>query len=220
VLIVARRDLGGCQETIGRIKENGGQAAYLLADVSRSRDANRIIAASQRILGGLDILVNNAGLQLRASFLESTPHDWDRVFATNTKSVFLCSQSAARAMIARGTAGRIINVASHAGLAYIDGLSPAYQASKAAVIHLTRILAVELAPHSIRVNALAPGLIETRFTGEAVSDPIQRRQLEALIPLARIGRPEEVGTAAAFLASSDAAMMTGQTLVLNGGRTL
>jgi NAD(P)-dependent dehydrogenase (short-subunit alcohol dehydrogenase family) len=220
VVAVARKDEQGCRETVRRVVEAGGAAAYVMADASRSQDVDRMIAETLDRFGHLDILVNTAGMQPRGSFLDTSEENWDEAMATNLKSTFLCSQRAARAMIARGEPGAIVNIASHAGLRYIRGMSPQYHVSKAAIIHLTRCMAVELAPHAIRVNAIAPGIVETDVTRPVLADPARREQLERQIPLGRVGTPADIAETAVFLSSGRAAWMTGETLVVNGGQSL
>lgn len=220
VAAAARNDEQGCQETVRRIVDEGGEAMHVMADASSAAEVDHLVAACVERFGRLDILVNAAGMQPRGSFLEASEQIWDEVMATNLKSTFLCSQRAARRIIEQGTPGAIVNIASHAGLQYIRGMGPHYHASKAAIIHLTRVTAVELAPYGIRVNSIAPGLVETDVTRPILADPVQRERVVGQIPLGRVGQPHEIADAAVFLASPRSSWMTGETMVINGGQSL
>jgi NAD(P)-dependent dehydrogenase (short-subunit alcohol dehydrogenase family) len=171
--------------------------------------------------GGLDIVVNNAGIIGYSRFFDLSLDEWDRIQRTNLTGTFLVSQAAARRMVELEPAPRsILNLASVEGrrvVARTGHPQVHYGASKAAIEQLTRALAVELAPRSIRVNALCPGLIRTKFTEEALADPEVSSWLLEHIPLGRPGEPEDVAGAAAFLASDDAAYVTGTSLVVDGG---
>ena len=220
VVAVAHTDERGCQETVRSVDQQGGKATYMLADVSVGAQVDQLFATILEHLEKVDVLVNCAGIQPRETFLEAAEETWDCVMATNLRSVFLCSQRAARAMVARGGQGAIVSVASHAALTYIRGMSPAYHASKAAIVQMTRYMAVELAPHGIRVNAVAPGLVETEVTHSVLADPAREAMLRSQIPLGRVGQPTDVAGAVVFLASPHAGWMTGETLVINGGQAL
>jgi NAD(P)-dependent dehydrogenase (short-subunit alcohol dehydrogenase family) len=171
-------------------------------------------------LGSVDILVNNAGGGIVGDAIDVTEADFDEVWSRNTKSTFFLSQHAAKHMRAGGGGGgSIVNVASQAGLVALPGEST-YCLSKAAVIHLTKCLAVEWGGYGIRVNAVAPTFIETDGTAAALSDPAFRADtIERIAALHRIGTPAEVSGAVTFLASSAASLITGHTLVIDGGWT-
>ncbi len=169
-------------------------------------------------MGGVDLLVNNAGIFPRADFLETTEAEWDRVLGVNLKGAFLCARAAAKAMVARGAGGAIVNIAS----VVVNTGTPNgvhYAASKAGLVGLTRASALALAPHGIRVNAIAPGLTDTAQPRYGMSER-EIAEAAARFPLGRLIRPEEIADAAVFLASDDSRQMTGQTLHVNGGSFL
>jgi glucose 1-dehydrogenase len=166
-------------------------------------------------LGGLDVLINSAGVSDDSRFLETAEDDWERVLAVNLKGPFLCAQAAARVMIPRG-GGAIVNVSSiHEDLPMPYGA--AYSASKGGLRMLMRTLAVELAPHRIRINNVAPGAIATPMNDALLHDPERMRLLQAVVPLARIGTSDEVASVVCFLASDAASYVTGATYGVDGG---
>jgi len=194
----------------------GGLAGLSGAIVADVTDPGRVAWAFEemdRLLGGVDVLINNAGISQRHDFLDITPEAWRRLMAVNLDGVFYVAQPAARRMLAAGS-GAILNMGSTNGLMgypyYAD-----YNTSKAAVIELTRSMALELAP-AVRVNAVCPGWILTPMQ-EAEYTPEMRRAFAQKIPLRRLGRPEDVAALFAFLASDDAAWITGQCFVVDGG---
>jgi len=196
-----------------------GAAMAFTADVSRAEDAEDMVMAAEDAFGGLDILVNNAGITHRNQpMLEVSEEEFDRVYAVNVKSVFLSAKAAVPGMRARG-GGVILNIASTAGVRPRPGLTW-YNGSKGAVILLTRSMAVELAPDGVRVCALNPVAGETpllpMFMGE--DTPEKRAQFQATIPLGRLSTPEDIANAALFLASDEAAFLTGVCLDVDGGR--
>jgi len=203
-------------DDIGR---DGGRAVFLRADVTRSRECE---SAVQRIVsewGRLDVLVNNAGVIRRASVLETSEEEWDRAMAVNVKSVFLFSRLAIPIM-ARGGGGAIVNIASAWGL--VGGRNAAsYCASKAAVVNLTRAMALDHAVQNVRVNCVCPGDTDTpmlREEARQLGEPIDRFLAEsARRPLGRLGRPEEIAQAVLFLASDASSYVTGAALVVDGG---
>ncbi|MBD8533033.1 MULTISPECIES: SDR family NAD(P)-dependent oxidoreductase [unclassified Massilia] len=196
----------------------GDAARYFVADVSQKSDVDALFAATIEAFGRVDILVNNAGVTHAADFLDLREEDFDRVMRVNLKSMFLCSQAAARDMVARGSGGCIINMSSVNAELVIPNQVP-YVISKGGVNQLTRVAAISLAAHGIRVNAIGPGTILTELAKQAVlSSPEARHTILSRTPLGRCGEPEEVASIAAFLASDDASYMTGQTLYADGGR--
>jgi NAD(P)-dependent dehydrogenase (short-subunit alcohol dehydrogenase family) len=208
-------DSGAAEQIAENVRAGGRRALTVQADVGRIAEAQAMVEKVERDLGPVDVLVNNAGVFPRVPFLEMTESDWDYVLDVNLKGAFFCAQTAAKRMVAAGRAGSIINLTS--GAAYRG--SPRgthYCASKGGVLSLTRQMALELAPHRIRVNAIAPGLTDTAQPRYGMSE----EELEAAgrtIPLGRVAQPEEIARAAVFLASEDAGFITGQTLHVNGG---
>jgi 2-deoxy-D-gluconate 3-dehydrogenase len=168
--------------------------------------------------GRLDLLVNNAGLNIPQSVLDVDEASWDSVIDTNLKGSFFAAQAAARHMVAQDEGGRIINIASQAGIVGIEERS-AYGASKGGVVVLTKVLAIELAQHGITVNAVAPTFVATELTRSTLEDPAWRERILSRIPLGRVSEVEDVVAATVYLASPSAATVTGHTLLVDGGWT-
>ena len=187
-------------------------------DLCDAEDTSRAVAAAIEALGGVDVLVNNAGILRFAPLLEIEPDQWDRTFAINTRSMLLTTQVAARAMIAAGHGGRIINLASMAGKAGGAGQAD-YAASKAAVIALTRVTALELGSHGITANSLCPGYVLTEM-GAATRTPEMVAKWSSMSPLGRCAEPDEVADMALFLASDQARYCTGQAMNVSGGMVM
>jgi NAD(P)-dependent dehydrogenase (short-subunit alcohol dehydrogenase family) len=212
------RDAASARGIAAEIERAGRRAAVIEFDVRDLEQGGLAVAEAVETLGGLDILVNNAGGGIGGPAIDVTPEDFDAVWALNTRAVFFLSQSAARSMATSG-GGSIINIASQAGLVALPGES-SYCISKAAVIHMTRVLAVEWGELGIRVNAVAPTFIETDGTSAALGDPGFRADVvERIAALHRIGVPDEVAGAVTFLASPAASLITGVTLPIDGGWT-
>ena len=200
------------------VAASGATAWAIAADVAREDEIEALFAQVMVREGRVDVLVNNAGAALRKPAVELALADWDAVVAVNMTGVFLCSRVAARHMIAAGQGGAIVNTGSIMGLSG-GGLYPniSYQTTKGAVVNMTRALAVEWAPHRIRVNAVAPTYVRTRFIAPLLAQPELVGKIEAMTPLGRMAEPEEVAAAILFLASPAAAMTTGHTLPVDGG---
>lgn len=221
----------GASVVIGDIDaEAGAETARLLGrgcrfaavDVGDEEEARAFIASACAALGGrLDIAVNNAGIIHTADFLAISADDFDRVLRVNLRGTFLVGQAAARQMVqqveAGGRPGAIINMSSINAVVAIPNQVP-YCVSKGGVDQLTKVMALSLAPHGIRVNAIGPGSIMTDILQSITTDREARRRLLSRTPLGRVGEPEEVAAVAAFLASDDASYLTGQTIYPDGGR--
>ncbi len=198
--------------------ELGSGVRFLAGDVVSKAFAQRCVAAARSEFGQIDILLNNAGVTHASSFLDLEEADFDRVLGVNLKSYFLFGQAAARAMVEQGRGGAIINMSSVNAILAIPDQVP-YVISKGAVNQLTRVMAIGLAAHDIRVNAIGPGTIATELARKAVmGSPQARTTLLSRTPLKRLGEPDEVARVAVFLASEDASYMTGQTVYPDGGR--
>lgn len=215
VVVADVNDEGG-KETVSLISKQGGEAIFVHTDVTKFDQSEELIKFAIQEFEGLQILVNNAGTTRDSLIITMSEADWDFVLDTNLKSTFNCSRAAVRHMLRRRY-GRIINVTSVAGQMGNAGQTN-YSASKAGLIGFTKALAREVASRNITVNAVAPGFIDTQLTG-ALPEDIQKG-LKDLIPLGRIGEPEEIAKAIAYLASDDAAYITGHVLTLDGGMAM
>jgi NAD(P)-dependent dehydrogenase (short-subunit alcohol dehydrogenase family) len=212
------RNRDSASDLIGEIEATGRRAFAVQLDVGDIQQIDDGIAEAKRLLGRLDILVNNAGIAPTNPAEHVTEGDFDATLAVNLKGTFFASQRAGRLMLEQGF-GRIINVSSQAGLVALPGES-IYCMTKAAIIHLTKCLAVEWGDRGVTVNAIAPTFIETPGTDKALSDPAFRADVEDRIAaLHRIGQPQDVVGAVVFLASPAAALITGHTIVIDGGWT-
>ena len=210
-------DAAGAEAVAEQIRACGPSAVTVAGSVAQAGDVQKMIEAGEA-LGGIRILVNNAGIFPRVDFLEMTETQWEDVLGVNLKGSFLCTQAVARQLVARGQSGSVISLSS--GAAFRS--SPRgvhYVSSKAGIVGMTRAAALELAPHQIRVNAIAPGLTDTAQPRYGMpEDDIQARGRE--VPLGRMGMPEDIADMAVFLASEESRYVTGQTLHVNGGQYL
>jgi gluconate 5-dehydrogenase len=219
-VVVASRKLEACAETTRALEALGRRAWALRADLGRVEDAVALAREAAERAGPIDVLVNNAAFAWGAPLLEHSAEGWDRVFGLNVRGLFFLSQAVARGMIEAGRGGSIVHVSSIAALRGApDAEEPAvaYAASKGAVNALTRDMAVKLAPHRIRVNALAPGPFDTAMLEHVKRDPERQRRFLARLPLRRVGGEDDVKGAVVFLASAASAYVTGHVLVVDGG---
>lgn len=202
--------------TARKIRSLGRRVCQIQANLLRPDAVAKIVRTTVKELGGIDILVNNAGIIRRAPVLEFSETDWDEVVQVNQRSLFFLSQAVAKQMVQQGRGGKIINIASM--LSFQGGIRvPSYTASKSAVLGLTRIMANELAPHRINVNAIAPGYMETDNTAALRADPKRNAEILARIPAGRWGSAEDLQGAVVFLASAASDYMHGFTLAIDGG---
>ena len=214
---VAGRRGARAEAIVETIHAAGGDAAQIELDLTDRASIDAAVTQVVDTFGRLDILVNNAGLGTNHDAIDATEAEWDELFAVNVRGLFFACQSAARHMLAQGY-GRIINMASQAGLVGIPRHA-AYSASKAAVIGLTRVLALEWSPRGVTVNAVAPTWVYTPGTADRLDDPAFLASVLARIPAGRVASTADVASAILYLASPAAAMVTGTVLTVDGGWT-
>jgi glucose 1-dehydrogenase len=214
---------GAGAEAASAIETGGGKAIYIPCDVSKAGDVDGALAATLKTFGRVDVLVNNAGILDDAPFLDLAVDEFDRVLGVNLRGAFLMAQAAARQMLKQGkradaaSAGAIVNMSSiNERFGLPDHV--AYSVSKGGISQLTRAMAVALAPHGIRVNAVGPGTIDTPILADVIKDEAFRAKVLSRTPLGRFGRPEEIAAIVAWLASDEASYVTGTTLFADGGR--
>ena len=216
IIVNYNRSGAAAAEVVAQIEKAGGKAKSMQADVSDAEQVTAMFKAIVSDFGTIDILVNNAGMTRDNVIMMMKPDDFDAVIETNLRSCWLCCKTAARTMM-RKRSGSIVNITSVVGIAGNGGQTN-YAASKAGIIGLTKSLAKEVATRGIRVNAVAPGFVETDMTAD-LSNEIREKAIEA-IPLGRMGATQDIAKAVSFLASDEAAYITGQTLVVDGGMVM
>lgn len=209
----------GLAATTAQVQNGGGRALGLVASVTERSRLERAVREAVDALGPIDVCVSNAGIARRRDFLDLTDEDWDSVLDVNLRGVFLTGQIAARVMVEAGRGGRIVNMGSVYAEAVTPGMT-AYCTAKGGVHSLTKVMALELAPHNIRVNAIAPAIVETPMTEHRLADPAVRQTYLNNLLVGRVGQPIDVANAALYLASDDSDFMTGSVLLLDGGWTV
>lgn len=215
---IASRTLSECQMAADEIAASTNRRTVAVAvDVSQASDVERLAAEVERALGPVDILVNNAGINIRGSVEELSETDWDAVIAINLKAPFLCARTFGPGMCRRGW-GRVINLGSILSVIAIPGRAP-YASSKAGLLNLTRVLALEWATKGVTVNAICPGPFATDMNKQLLDDPAKYKAFVEKIPMNRWGELHEIAGAAVFLASDAASFITGSALFIDGGWT-
>jgi 2-keto-3-deoxy-L-fuconate dehydrogenase len=213
------------QHVVAEIEQQAGKAFALTLDIANEEQVQHAIAQIVQEHGRLDILVNNAGVSHVGNILETSLQDWERVMRVNTTGTFLCSKYAIKQMVEQDPQGGVlVNIASVAGMIAVDRRFP-YGASKGAVISMTRSIAIDFVKQGIRANAICPGTVHTPFVEGFLARDFPdtkdevRQQMHARQPIGRMGRPDEIASAALYLASDEAAFVTGSALVIDGGWT-
>lgn len=219
VAITFKKDMVAAEQLKEELKEElkkkNNKLVLLQNDVGNSTDAEAAVKTAVEELGGLDVLVNNAGVSVPRPLLDLGEEDWDLVMDTNMKGPFVLCKNAVKVMKEAGQ-GAIVNISSMSGLEPYPGMG-AYSVSKAGMIMLTRLMALEWAEYGIRVNVICPGLIHTSLTNAVYSDPDLARKRKEIVPLHRIGKPEEIAAIVMFLSSPASSYITGQSIVADGG---
>jgi glucose 1-dehydrogenase len=215
----ARDTADQVQACVHRVRQEGVRDVLVQGDVSNEEDVVRMVGEAAGELGGLDVLINNAGIQISKPSDELTGHEFDKVLAVNLRGSFLCAREAIKGFLRDERPGVIVNVSSvHQLIPKPDYLG--YSCSKGGMMNLTRTLALEYAERGIRVNGIGPGATITPINSAWIDDPVKKEQVESHIPMRRAGTADEMGGVACFLASDEAAYITGQTIFVDGGLTL
>jgi NAD(P)-dependent dehydrogenase (short-subunit alcohol dehydrogenase family) len=218
VVLVSRKQ-AGLDKIAQRIIDSGGSGLSMAAHTGDSTAVEGLVQKSIAEFGGIDILVNNAATNPHyGRIMTADEGQWAKILDTNLVGYFRMAKACSESMISRG-GGKIINIASVAGMTPLPGMG-VYCVSKAGVLMLTKVLAVELAPDNIQVNAIAPGYVKTRFSAAIWDDPEVNQATLRMIPQKRVAEPEEISGAAIYLASSESSFMTGETIVIDGGQLL
>lgn len=198
------------------IQRLGRRSLAVRTDITKKTEVDNLVQRVMDEFGGIDILVNNAGMNIMVPLLELREDGWDKIINTDLKGYFLCSQAVGKTMVDRKR-GNIINIASRSAMKAIERMG-AYCIAKVGVVMLTRVLALELARYNIRVNALAPSTVRTKFSEPLWNDPEKLKRLEASIPLGYLAEPSDIIGTALFLASDASSYITGQTIIVDGGQ--
>jgi len=217
-VVVASRTAADCARVAEEIKTLGVRSMGIPTDVTDTAQIDALVAKTVEEFGKLDIMVCNAGGAVTAKAIDITPEQWDKVLDLDLKAVFFCATAAARQMIKQGNGGRIINIASGAGLSGAKNISP-YNAAKAGVVNVTKAFALEWGKYNISVNSICPGYVRTEINAEQLDDPRTRDILVGRTALKRFAKMEEIGAAAVYLASDFSGYVTGSALVIDGGST-
>ncbi len=217
-VVVSDLSLEDCERVVEKIKSEGGEAISFKCDISKKEEVDQMVAKTMESFGKIDILVNNAGIADFKEFLSMTEEDWDRTIDINLKGYFLCSQACAKEM-AKQKSGSIVNIGSIAmgqvGVGFPNLVH--YVSTKGGIAGMTEALAIDLSPYNIRVNNIAPGVIETPMVDPIKADAEGLKGLLTRIPMKRMGQPEEISSVVVFLASDAASYMTGVTINVDGG---
>ncbi len=223
---VADIDAGAAEEMSSAIKSLDRRSLAIRVDIGDLSDIDAMVGTVVSEFGGIDIVVNNAGVTRHGALLDITEETWDLMQRINAKGTFFCIQRVARQMVDQGRGGRIINISSTGGKGFRGTSSPAYAASKGAIISMTYIAAVQLASHDINVNAICPGLVDTQMLRDMLAQrsagtgtPVEQLfdGLEQMVPLGRLDDPEDIAAMAVFLAGPGGRNITGQTINIDGG---
>lgn len=217
-LALSGRDEGELASLVRDVRALGRRAEAFAAELGDLAQVERLAAAAHESLGGVDVLLNNAGIARIEPFFETSAAAWDETMAVNLRAPFFLAQAVARRMVAAGAGGKIINISSQAGLVGLAGHA-SYAASKAGMLLMTKVMALELGPHGIQVNAVCPTVILTPMGEQVWGDPAKGDPMRAKIPLGKFGYPVDVSGAIVFLASSASNMITGTEIVIDGGYT-
>jgi len=216
---LAARSQPDLERTAEDARRHGVRAEIFRADMREPREIEAMVAAAESAFGRIDVLVNNAGISgAEKRFVDLTAEDWDQVLAVDLRAPALCARAVARGMIERKR-GRIVNIASIGGLGAVARLGP-YCASKAGLIQLTKVMALELARHNVQVNAVCPGYFATPMNEAFFASPEGQKVIQGSIPMRRLGDPAELGPTIVFLASDASSFMTGSVVVVDGGQML